>query len=161
MIQRPQTLFLLAGLICLVCSLFFPIWTHSDNGITKVTLDAFHLVKTNGVEKVEIASVSYELAYIGAIIVACIGLTAFTIFKYNNRPLQVKLGLINNTVICAAILLMTYVGVPKAQALLGTESLGTNGFGMFLPLASILLIMVANRFIKKDEALVKSVDRIR
>lgn len=161
MIQRPQTLFLIGGLICLVCSLFFPIWTHSDNGISKVTFDAFHLVKTNGIESVEITSVSYELAYIGAILIVAIGLTVFTIFKFTNRSLQVKLGLLNNTVICAAILIMTYVGVPKAQALLGTENLGTNGFGMYLPLASIIFIMVANRFIKKDDALVKSVDRIR
>ena len=101
------------------------------------------------------------MAYIGAILVVCIGLTIFTILKFNNRPLQIKIGLINNTLVCAAILLMSYVGIPKSQALLGTENLGTNGFGMFLPLATIILIMIANRFIKKDETLIKSIDRIR
>jgi hypothetical protein len=36
-----------------------------------------------------------------------------------------------------------------------------KGIGMFLPIISIVLLVMANKAIKKDEALVKSVDRLR
>jgi hypothetical protein len=36
-----------------------------------------------------------------------------------------------------------------------------KGIGMFLPILAILLIVLANKAIKKDEDLVKSVDRLR
>lgn len=36
-----------------------------------------------------------------------------------------------------------------------------KGIGVFLPLGSIVLLVLANRAIQKDEDLVKSVDRIR
>ena len=34
-------------------------------------------------------------------------------------------------------------------------------FGLFLPAAALICNMIANRFIRKDERLVRSVDRIR
>ena len=36
-----------------------------------------------------------------------------------------------------------------------------KGIGMFLPLVSIVFLVLANKAIKKDEDLVKSVDRLR
>ena len=43
----------------------------------------------------------------------------------------------------------------------GTDSVSEKGIGMFLPIASIVLLVLANKAIKKDEDLVKSVDRLR
>ena len=36
-----------------------------------------------------------------------------------------------------------------------------KGIGLILPVISIVLLVLANKAIKKDEALVKSVDRLR
>ena len=36
-----------------------------------------------------------------------------------------------------------------------------KGIGMFIPILVILLVVLANKAIKKDEDLVKSVDRLR
>ena len=36
-----------------------------------------------------------------------------------------------------------------------------NGIGLFLPVVSIVLVVLANNAIKKDEALIKSIDRLR
>ena len=42
-----------------------------------------------------------------------------------------------------------------------TDAVSEKGIGMFLPFVSIVLLVLANRAIKKDEDLVKSVDRLR
>ena len=36
-----------------------------------------------------------------------------------------------------------------------------NGIGLFLPVVSVVLLVLANKAIKKDEALIKSIDRLR
>ncbi|OSS38566.1 hypothetical protein C723_2549 [Christiangramia flava JLT2011] len=36
-----------------------------------------------------------------------------------------------------------------------------KGIGMFLPIVSIVFLVLANKAIKRDEDLVKSVDRLR
>jgi hypothetical protein len=43
----------------------------------------------------------------------------------------------------------------------GEISISKKGIGMFLPILVVLLIVLANKAIKKDEDLVKSVDRLR
>ena len=42
-----------------------------------------------------------------------------------------------------------------------TVTVSEKGIGMFLPIVSIVLLVLANKAIKKDEDLVKSVDRLR
>ena len=43
----------------------------------------------------------------------------------------------------------------------GETLVSEKGIGMFLPILAILLLVLANKAIKKDEDLVKSVDRLR
>ena len=43
----------------------------------------------------------------------------------------------------------------------GEMKISEKGIGMFLPILAILLIVLANKAIKKDEDLVKSADRLR
>jgi hypothetical protein len=43
----------------------------------------------------------------------------------------------------------------------GEAIVSEKGIGMFLPAISIVLLVLANKAIKKDEDLVKSVDRLR
>jgi hypothetical protein len=47
----------------------------------------------------------------------------------------------------------------KFEKLSGTNAQYT--IGAFLPLASVILLFLSNRSIKKDEELVKSADRLR
>jgi ABC-type polysaccharide transport system permease subunit len=42
-----------------------------------------------------------------------------------------------------------------------TSFVSEKGIGMFLPIIAIVLLVLANKAIKKDEDLVKSVDRLR
>jgi hypothetical protein len=43
----------------------------------------------------------------------------------------------------------------------GEASVSEKGIGMFIPIIVIVLLALANKAIKKDEDLVKSVDRLR
>jgi len=43
----------------------------------------------------------------------------------------------------------------------GETAVSEKGIGMFIPVIVVVLLAVANKAIKKDEDLVKSVDRLR
>ena len=58
------------------------------------------------------------------------------------------------------ILLIGYLAY-RLSTLPGGFSDSEKGIGLFAPFTSIILLLLANRFIKKDEALVKSIDRFR
>ena len=51
--------------------------------------------------------------------------------------------------------------VYHSLTLSGEATVSEKGIGMFLPIFSIVFLALANKAIKKDEDLVKSVDRIR
>src|SRR5690606_24607293 len=79
------------------------------------------------------------------------------IFLFKNRKLQLK---INTANIFLNVLLIGYL-IYGLSKLPGGFSGSEKGIGLFVPLASIIMLVLANRFIGKDEKLVKSVDRFR
>ncbi len=84
-------------------------------------------------------------------------LALITIFLYKNRKLQFVLNRFNN--IFNLILLGVFVY--RMLNLSGEMEVSEKGIGIILPIISIVLLVLANRAIKKDEDLVKSVDRLR
>ena len=48
-----------------------------------------------------------------------------------------------------------------SQNLSGEIKVSEKGIGLLIPILSILFVVIANKAIKKDEELVKSVDRLR
>ncbi|MNW08544.1 hypothetical protein D3C71_2053400 [compost metagenome] len=51
--------------------------------------------------------------------------------------------------------------VYRSLNLSGGTEVSEKGIGMFMPIVAIVLLVLANKAIKKDEDLVKSVDRLR
>ncbi len=84
-------------------------------------------------------------------------LSLIAIFKYNNRQTQFVLGRLN--IILNFILLGLFVY--RSLNLSGETDVSEKGIGMLLPIFSIVFLVLANKAIKKDEELVKSVDRLR
>jgi cytochrome bd-type quinol oxidase subunit 2 len=80
-----------------------------------------------------------------------------TIFIFKNRKLQFVLNRLN------IILNVTLLGffVYRSLNLSGENEISEKGIGMFIPVISIVFLVLANKAIKKDEDLVKSVDRLR
>jgi hypothetical protein len=85
-------------------------------------------------------------------------LTLLSIFSHKKRQQQFVMGRLN--IILNLILLGLFVY--RTLNLSGeTATVSEKGIGMFLPIISIVLLVLANKAIKKDEDLVKSVDRLR
>ena len=84
-------------------------------------------------------------------------LSFISIFLYRSRQTQFVLGRLN--IILNFILLGLFIFRLFNFSLVinGSE----KGFGLILPVFSIVLLVLANKAIKKDEYLVKSVDRLR
>lgn len=123
----------------------FP-FASSDVATPKIFADQVYMIDDNPV-LLGIAVISILLA---------IG----TIFLFRNRKLQLKFGYILITLsvllLVLAILLMFLEGSE-----MGAQNEISEGPGILLPIVNIILIWLANRFIKKDESLVKSMERLR
>lgn len=137
MIQRIQTLYML-----LVAAI--------AGGLTSV----FNLYTIeNGPEVFAID----DPIYLGLFAVSAV-LAIITIFLYKNRKLQFVLNRFNIMI----HLILLGIFVYRMLNLSGeVEKISEKGIGIILPIISIVLLVLANRAIKKDEDLVKSVDRLR
>jgi len=136
MIQRIQTVYLL---IVAVLGGVLPFWLNlwSD-------ADGIEIFAKN------------ELLISGAFYVsAALALVAIMLFE--NRKNQFVLNRLN------MILNLFLLGffVYRSLNLSGEISVSEKGIGMLIPVFSIVFLVLANRAIKKDEDLVKSVDRLR
>jgi hypothetical protein len=84
-------------------------------------------------------------------------LIVWAIFKFKQRLHQFVLNRLS------IILNFVLVGVFAYQSLNlpGEASASQKGIGVLLPIISIVFLVLANKAIKRDEDLVKSVDRLR
>lgn len=138
MIQRIQTVYLiLTFLITGVLMFFTPLWTLSDGKEFYFAQDQFYTI---------LLGLSTML-------------TIVSIISYKKRQNQFVMGRLN--IILNLILLGLFVY--RSLNLSGDTAnvVSEKGIGMFLPIVAIVLLVLANKAIKKDEDLVKSVDRLR
>jgi len=137
MIQRIQTLYLaLVAIVSGVLPFIFPLW-KDEMGQNQVFF-------MEDLTYVALFGLSFTLA-IGAIL------------AYKKRQNQFVMNRLN--IILNLILLGLFVY--RSLNLSGEETASEKGIGIFLPIVAIVCLVLANRAIKKDEELVKSVDRLR
>ena len=153
MIQRIQTIYLLLTISCMITSLFIPFSSFLNN--EGITLGAFGLANLPE----NLSEVSSRFPYYLCII-SVIGLTIYTIAMYKFRKRQLLLGRINYLLILATIVFILMDIDYVAQQLDSIDKIQYE-IGAFLPVAALPFVFLANRGIKKDEALVKSLDRLR
>lgn len=79
-----------------------------------------------------------------------------TIFLFKNRSLQIKLTLGGVLLVVLAVGYGAYELFTDSAAALATPDLGVA-----LPILAIVFSFLAQRYIKKDEKLVRSADRLR
>ncbi len=84
-------------------------------------------------------------------------LSFITIFLYKKRQNQFVVGRLNILLNFVLLGVLVYY----SQILSGGTAVLEKGIGMIIPLVSIVFIALANKAIKRDEDLVKSVDRLR
>ena len=136
MLQRIQTVYLLiAAIVSLGLIFVFALW-QSEEGSAVYAQDQLTIF---------------------IMFIASGLLSLVSIFMFKNRKLQFVLGRIN--IILNFFLLGVFVY--WSLSLPGEMNISEKGIGMFLPIISIVFLVLANKAIKKDEDLVKSVDRLR
>lgn len=138
MIQRIQTVYLILAFIATsVLMLFIPLWTLKTGTPFYFNQDPIYTV---------IVGLSTML-------------TIISIISYKKRQNQFVMGRLN--IILNLILLGLFVYRSLNLSGDATSVVSEKGIGMFLPIVAIVLLVLANKAIKKDEDLVKSVDRLR
>ena len=137
MIQRIQTIYLiLAFLVTGILPFVFPLWTMNNGKDFFFMQDQIYVVMLG----------------------LSTTLTLLSIVSFKKRQNQFVIGRLN--IILNLILLGLFVY--RSLNLSGeTVFVSEKGIGMFLPILAIVLLVLANKAIKKDEDLVKSVDRLR
>jgi hypothetical protein len=103
------------------------------------------------------AVISRDEPLVFGLVFVSIGLTIISILTFKKRQMQFVLNRLN--IISNFVLLGVYVY--RSLTLSGETLVSEKGLGVLLPIISIVLLAMANKAIKKDEDLVKSVDRLR
>lgn len=135
MIQRVQSIFLfLAGVVSLGLSNLFDLW---KKGVEWMQVDDYKMI--------------------WALFISSGIISFVVIFLYKNRKRQLIFNYINILINVVLVGLLIY----RLYNLPGGVVASEKGIGLILPFISIILLVMANRSIKKDERLVKSIDRIR
>jgi hypothetical protein len=150
MIQRKQTLFLLALVLTGVALFFVPANTVTVNGQTH----GLSLAPSSSSEYTTSAWHSLAIVLNGTAIL----LGLITIFLYTRRPLQVRLCF----VLMLLQLTLTLI-LSLCHLAVDSEALSISGSGFAIIISTIGMISayLAARLIKKDIELLRSADRIR
>ena len=143
MIQRVQSVYLLIAFHLSAILIWF-----SDILIVKgEKINMFNIL----------SSQDFVLIVIGVSYVVSGVMSLISMMLYGKRLIQKRINTVNillNFILFG--LLLFYLVQLSGESM---DSL--KGIGVWLPLGSIVLLLLANRAIQKDENLVKSVDRIR
>lgn len=157
MIQRIQTVFLFLSIVAVVVMLFAPLWTKTN----PQTGDLAQLTPMSLTYTQKAAVVSQQSSvYITVLAFVSIAFAFLSIFTYKNRMRQVLYNLLNILVLIAVLGCLIYFSM-KGEKLFAEPVQGSFGLGYFMPAVAVLMNSLANRFIRRDEKLVKSVDRLR
>ena len=161
MIQRIQTIFLILYIGALVSTFFFPVWQKiSLNDET----NSIEIIVTGYISSVDFnngdTSVLYDNFIIsGLVIISCI-VAAFSIFSYKNRLNQIKLGALNSFLTSVLIIYFLYDIFYNEQYININDKISFL-ISFYLIFLAIFFNFLANRFIRKDELLVRESERIR
>ncbi|WP_460548603.1 DUF4293 family protein [Hymenobacter daeguensis] len=156
MIQRIQSVFLLLLALAMLSVLALPLW-HKVDGLThqELTLTAFGFTA----QGLTLAGQG-PVWVIGLLAAASAAVAAFEIFQFRSRSKQLLLGSVNLLLIVATLGAMFYFS-NKGEQVLNLKLEGQYLMGFYLPTLALLLNLLANRFIRRDEQLVRSMDRLR
>jgi len=158
MIQRSQTIYLLLVAILTGITTLFDNAHYLIDEEIMYKMSLYKIIPQDGSEVIIPGNWLPQIVLVTAIVI----LSLLTISRYKNRKLQLKLGAINYLLL-ATLIISTYLSIESSLLLLENGDQMDILFytGFYLPIAAVTFQFLANRGIKKDEELVKSVERLR
>lgn len=152
MIQRVQSVYLALAGIFMVITLFVPWTVYSVNETLFGSFDLFQL-SMNGA----VFTLPVFVSVIGSVILSMV-----SVFLFSNRIKQmqlVRMSLLFSLIAFLSFAVLHYIAISRAGES-GDVSIEYSPI-VVIPLIAAVLQWMAYRAIKKDENLVKSVDRLR
>ncbi|ANW96277.1 hypothetical protein AXE80_08290 [Wenyingzhuangia fucanilytica] len=144
MIQRIQTLYLLSVFVITgVLTNFFSFFTLNDG----VSLFLTNTIMYNSV----------LVKSVGVFFVLSALMSLVAVFSYKKRQNQFVVNRLNILINFYLLSVLMYLSL----TLSGETQISEKGIGIYFPIVNIVLLVMANKAIRKDEDLVKSVDRLR
>lgn len=180
MIQRIQSFWLALAACCMALCFMFPVAQYTLNMPStgqqaEARLDL--LAKDNPQMFDQLSNIEPVVEYSQKVsgfhtwpllvlnLLVCV-IALVSIFLYRNRPLQMGVVAIGFLLTVVYVFLLFFWAV-DAYGKTVTQALGGSGLavtwhvGAYAPLAVIVLLILAHRGIKKDEAKVRAADRLR
>lgn len=151
MLQRIQTVYLL------ISAILMAVVTFTGN-VVFTTSDAVYTLAFNGVVKGADASMVYTTWPLIALSLLSATLAFFSVFMYKKRMIQIRISIFNLVLMIGYIPMLVYYIMDINKELSTTSSYKVP---IVFPLIAAILTFLSIRAIGKDEALVRSLDRIR
>lgn len=155
MLQRIQSVYLFLVFVFALLFLLFPVASLNIG-------DDTHVIRLWGVSQ-ETMKLLFEYNRILGLLSILLAfvimiLTIYTTFQYKKRLFQIKMGKLNILIhIMMVVSTFFYLDILKK----GWEDFFSYGAAIVFPLLSMVLILMANRAIRRDEQLIRSADRLR
>ena len=145
MIQRKQSIWLFIAALC-------------GAGVFYFNLYQYHILES-GVDTAKALRVNdHYPSLIIAVVIALLPL--ITIFMYGNRKRQIAMAFANVMALCSFIS-MVLARVTGLGKLVPPPTNANYGIGAILPIVALVFTILAVFGIRRDEKLVKSMDRLR
>jgi hypothetical protein len=158
MIQRIQSIWLAVATVSSILLFFFPLasFYHEIEGNYRLFIYA---VQSLDPDPKYTFGAYYTLPLLFFTIVSVI-FSVSAILLYKSRPRQIRLCTYNilANIIFLMVVFFFYINQIKSATHAEPEY---NIYGMALPLITLAMMVLASRAIRKDDALVKSADRLR
>jgi peptidoglycan/LPS O-acetylase OafA/YrhL len=156
MIQRVQTIYLALVFILVAIMLFLPVVVfHAGDVVFYMTIFRFEGIESlDFIDKLpNIWPLPIFAGFLGII-------SLVSIFRYNNRKQQMFINMIA-LMFNFALLAGIFLFADNVAALEGVEDKVIYDIAAYFPVITVLMLILANRNIRKDEKLVRSADRLR
>ena len=161
MIQRVQSIFLLVATIVPIVLTFIPLG-YVDTELARYVYNSISLKEMcpDGVSVI-------RLYYLAFCLFLTAGLSCFAIFRYKNRVKQMQTVSFTMIVFLVTLLLILWICPDIVFKKFFSTRMEDFTFTfntvplLILIVVEALCLFLANRFIKKDEELVRSADRLR
>jgi hypothetical protein len=153
MIQRIQTLFLLVSTVALVVSYFIPFGSFSE-GIQLLELRSYGIKSQEGIYLDTVSTWWFHIP-LSMVIVA----NLWTLFLFNDRRRQILILKLTFLLFAISFVLLSMYIHDAGKAYADTKM--KPGISVVLLFVGLALNWLSARAIRKDEELIRSVDRIR
>ncbi len=157
MIQRIQSVFLLLASLFVAPLFFLPVADFWGDISYRLTIYSFGDLSPDAVSPF---SANFTLPILLFVVVLTL-LPFLAIFLYKKRRFQLRLVRVVLGLALAFLVLIFFYYIPMIEKTVDLSANYVSAKGMFAPVVALIFLVLAQRFILKDEKLIRSMDRIR